>query len=264
VLLSTGSPLSAGQFRWVYDAVKTDLQLASISGGTDLVGCFMLGSPVSPVYAGEIQKRGLGMAVEAWDDQGQPVVGQKGELVCTVPFPSMPVRFWNDPDGRKYQDAYFGRYPGVWRHGDFVEITEHGGVIVHGRSDATLNPGGVRIGTAEIDRVVEGMDGIVDCLVVGQDWQGDVRIVLFVVLAPGRTLDDTFRAEIKKRIRAACTPRHVPDKIVQITEVPRTISGKKVELAVTRTLRGEAIDNRDALANPRSLDQFADVPELRS
>ena len=264
VILSTGSPLSPEQFRWVYDAVKTDLQLASISGGTDLVGCFMLGSPVDPVYAGEIQKRGLGMAVEAWGPDGKPVVGEKGELVCTVPFPSMPVAFWNDPDGAKYRDAYFSHYPGVWRHGDWIEVTEHGGVIVYGRSDATLNPGGVRIGTAEIDRVVEGVEGVVDSLVVGQDWKGDVRIVLFVVLAPGRTLDDAMRADLRARIRAASTPRHVPEKIVQIAEVPRTISGKKVELAVTRVLRGDRVDNRDALANPASLDQFVNVPELLS
>ncbi len=261
-MLSTGSPLSPEQFRWVYDAVKTDLQLASISGGTDLVGCFMLGSPVDPVYAGEIQKRGLGMAVEAWDANGKPVSGEKGELVCTVPFPSMPVRFWNDPDGAKYRDAYFAHYPGVWRHGDWIEITSHGGVIVYGRSDATLNPGGVRIGTAEIDRVVEGTDGVVDSLVVGQDWKGDVRIVLFVVLAPGRALDDTMRAELRARIRAACTPRHVPAKIVQIAEVPRTISGKKVELAVTRMLKGDRVDNRDALANPDALDQILGIEDL--
>jgi len=264
LVLSTGSPLSPEQFRWVYDAVKSDLQLASISGGTDLVGCFMLGSPVDPVYAGEIQKRGLGMAVEAWDVNGRPVVGEKGELVCTVPFPSMPVGFWNDPDGSKYRDAYFAHYPGAWRHGDWIEITEHGGVIVHGRSDATLNPGGVRIGTAEIDRVVEGVDGVVDSLVVGQDWKGDVRIVLFVVLATGLALDDRMRADLRTRIRAACTPRHVPEKIVQIAEVPRTISGKKVELAVTRMLRGDRVDNRDALANPASLDQFVNLPELLS
>ncbi|MBX2801378.1 MAG: acetoacetate--CoA ligase [Myxococcales bacterium] len=253
VVMSTGSPLSPAQFRWVYDNVKSDLQLASIAGGTDIVSCFMLGSPIDPVYAGEIQKRGLGMAVEAWTEEGVPVVGEKAELVCTRPFPSMPVGFYNDPDGARYKAAYFEHFPGVWRHGDFVEITEHGGVVVYGRSDATLNPGGVRIGTAEIYRVVEGHPAVQDSLVVGLPVGNDVRIVLFVV----GTWSDALEGELRTLIRTHCTPRHVPWKVIQCPAVPRTISGKKVEIAVTRLLRGDAASNRDALANPEALDYFA-------
>ncbi len=254
-VLSTGAPLSADLFRWVYAHVKEDLQLASISGGTDIVSCFMLGSPIDPVYAGEIQKRGLGMAVEAWSDAGHPVIGEKGELVCTAPFPSMPVGFYDDPEGHKYRDAYFERFPGVWRHGDFVEITERGGIVVFGRSDATLNPGGVRIGTAEIYRVVESLPEITDSVVIGLPSGDDVEIVLFVVLASG-DLTDAFATRLRSDIRRACSPRHVPKKILACPAVPRTISGKKVEIAVRRVLLGEAAPNRDALANPEALDFF--------
>jgi acetoacetyl-CoA synthetase len=263
-ICSTGSPLSIESFHWVYREVKQDVQLASISGGTDIVSCFMLGSPISPVYAGEIQKRGLGMKVEAWNDDGQPVVGEKGELVCAAPFPSMPVCFWNDPDHEKYLDAYFRHYPGVWRHGDYVEITEHGGVIVYGRSDATLNPGGVRIGTAEIYRQVEALEEVVESLVVGQPWEDDVRIILFLVLRPGMRLDDALRKKIVTQIRQNTTPRHVPAKIIQVPEIPRTISGKLVEMAVLKTIQGQEVKNKDALANPKALDYYKDLPELKA
>ena len=224
----------------------------------------MLGSPLSPVYAGEIQKRGLGMKVEAWNEQGRPVIGEKAELVCTAPFPSMPVYFWDDPGNEKYIDAYFRDFPGVWRHGDYIEITEHGGVIVYGRSDATLNPGGVRIGTAEIDRQVEALDEVVDCLVAGQQWEDDVRVILFVVLRGGLTLDEDLIKKIKNHIRANTTPRHVPAKVLQVPDIPRTLSGKKVEMAVTKLIQGEEVKNRDALANPEALEAFKDRPELRS
>ena len=258
---STGSPLAEG-FEWVYREVKADLQLASISGGTDIISCFVLGSPLDPVYAGEIQKRGLGMKVEAWDSEGSAVVGEKAELVCTAPFPSMPIYFWQDPGNEKYLEAYFRDFPGVWRHGDYIEITPRGGVVVYGRSDATLNPGGVRIGTAEIYRQVEALDDIVDALVVGQQWQDDVRIVLFVVLRPGRELDEALLTTIKTLIRTNCTPRHVPAKILQVPDVPRTLNGKKVEIAVTKILHGEVVTNQDALANPEALDYFKEVPAL--
>ncbi|GAB4268418.1 MAG: acetoacetate--CoA ligase [Deferrisomatales bacterium] len=261
---STGSPLSEEGFQWVYREVKEDLQLASISGGTDIISCFMLGSPIDPVYAGEIQKRGLGMKVEAWDEEGKPVVGRQGELVCTAPFPSMPVYFWKDPDNEKYLGAYFREFPGVWRHGDYIEITPRGGVIVYGRSDATLNPGGVRIGTAEIYRQVEALDEVVDSLVIGQKWEDDVRVVLFVVLRPGIDLDDELVRKIKTQIRTHCTPRHVPAKILQVPDVPRTLNGKKVEIAVTKIVHGQEVKNRDALANPEALDYFVDLPELRT
>ena len=255
-ILSTGSPLSIENFKWVYGNVKSDLQLSSISGGTDIVSCFMLGNPNLPVYAGEIQSKGLGMSVKAFNEKGESVTKEKGELVCTEPFPSMPVYFWNDPDGKKYFSAYFDHYPGVWRHGDYIKITEHGGIIVYGRSDATLNPGGVRIGTAEIYRIVEAMDDITDSLVIGQNWKNDVRIILFVVLKNNKVLSDKVIEKIKNNIRTNATPRHVPSKIFQIQDVPRTISGKKVELAVTRIIHREHVDNRDALANPDSLEQF--------
>ncbi|MDF1556520.1 MAG: acetoacetate--CoA ligase, partial [Deferrisomatales bacterium] len=264
VVLSTGSPLSEDNFRWVYREIKQDVQLASISGGTDIVSCFMLGSPIDPVYAGEIQKRGLGMKVEAWNDAGQPVVGEKAELVCTAPFPCMPIYFWKDPGDEKYLDAYFRDYPGVWRHGDYVEITEHGGVIVYGRSDATLNPGGVRIGTAEIYRQVEALDEVVESLVVGQRWDDDVRVVLFVRLRDGVPLDDTLVAKIKTQIRVNTTPRHVPAKIIPVPDIPRTISGKLVELAVSKVIHNEAVKNKDALANPEALEHFRDLEELKT
>ncbi len=261
-MLSTGSPLLEANYAWVYDSVKSDLQLASISGGTDIVSCFVLGCPILPVYSGEIQCRGLGMKVETFDDQGQPVTDQVGELVCTAPFPSRPVYFYDDPDGERYRKAYFDHFPGVWRHGDFIRITERGSVVVYGRSDATLNPGGVRIGTAEIYGPVEDMDEVVDSIVIGQQWQGEVRIVLFVVLKPGLTLDDMLAERIRLEIRRRQTPRHVPAKILQVEQIPHTINGKKVELAVTNIVHGRPVSNREALANPEALDQFVDLPQL--
>ena len=255
-ILSTGSTLSEENFKWVYKNVKSDLQLSSISGGTDIISCFMLGCPILPVYSGEIQCRGLGMKVEAWDEDAKSMIEEKGELVCTMPFPSSPVYFWNDPNNEKYKKSYFEKYPGVWHHGDFIKITKNGGVIVYGRSDATLNPGGVRIGTAEIYKVVESMEEISDSLVVGQNWKNDVRIVLFVVLKGDQDLNNDLIEKIKAKIRVNATPRHVPSIIYQIKEVPHTISGKKVEIAVTRILNGEKVDNRDSLANPNSLEQF--------
>ena len=259
IILSTGSPLSIENFKWVYENVKNDLQLSSISGGTDIVSCFMLGNPNLPVYAGEIQSKGLGMKVEAFNEKGESVIEQKGELVCTKPFPSMPVYFWNDPERSRYRAAYFDHYPDVWRHGDYIKITENGGIIVYGRSDATLNPGGVRIGTAEIYRVVEAMEEITDSLVIGQNWRNDVRIILFVVLKQNHVLNDKLIDKIKDTIRKNATPRHVPARIVQVSDIPRTISGKKVELAVTRIIHNEKVENRDALANPDSLDEFRKV-----
>jgi acetoacetyl-CoA synthetase len=252
-VLSTGSPLAPEQFAYVYDAVSNDVQLASISGGTDIVSCFMLGSPVDPVYPGEIQMRGLGMAVEAWSPEGSARIGERGELVCTKPFPSMPVGFWNDPDGSRYRKAYFEHFPGVWRHGDWITVTERGGVIVHGRSDATLNPGGVRIGSAEIYGPVEAMAEVSDCVVIGWPRGADVEIALFVVVAPGVLWDDALAARIKARIRSQASPRHVPTHLLPVPAVPRTMSGKKVEIAVLQALRGEPVPNRDALANPEAL-----------
>ncbi|MBI2082563.1 MAG: acetoacetate--CoA ligase [Deltaproteobacteria bacterium] len=262
-ILSTGSPLSVENFKWVYRNIKSDLHLASISGGTDIIGCFMLGNPNLPVYPGEIQCRGLGMRVECWDESGKPVVGQQGELVCTAPFPSMPIYFWKDPEGKKYHDAYFDVYPNVWRHGDFIEITSHGGIIIYGRSDATLNPGGVRIGTAEIYRQVESIPEVVDSLVVGQRWENDVRVILFVVLKKELTLNEPLIRKIRETIRAGTTPRHVPSKIIQVNEIPYTVSGKKVELAVTRLIHNEPVKNQNALANPDSLRQFENLRELQ-
>ncbi len=261
VVCSTGSPLSEELFRWVYDEVKADVQLASICGGTDIISCFMLGNPVLPVYAGEIQCRGLAMDVQAFSDEGRPVVGGKGELVCCRAFPSQPTGFWNDPNQEKYKAAYFERFPGVWHHGDYVEITEHGGVVVYGRSDATLNPGGVRIGTSEIYRVVEGIPEIVDSIVVGKDTpDADVEICLFVVLRPGLKLDEALEKKLRVAIAEGATKRHVPRHIRQVSAIPHTISGKKVELAVRQMLHGERVANRDALANPEALDEFRDVP----
>jgi acetoacetyl-CoA synthetase len=255
-LLSTGSPLSAEGFAWAYANVKADVQLASISGGTDIISCFMLGSPVDPVYPGEIQKRGLGMRVEAWRSDGTPVVGERAELVCTAPFPSAPVGFWGDADGSRYRKAYFEHFPGVWRHGDFIELTPRGGVIVTGRSDATLNPGGVRIGTAEIYGPVEAMPEVSDAVVVGLPDGDDVEVVLFIVVADGVTADAALAARIRARIRDTASPRHVPRRVLLAPAIPRTISGKKVEIAVLQALRGEPIPNRDALANPEALDWF--------
>jgi acetoacetyl-CoA synthetase len=247
-------------FDWVYQSVKQDLHLASIAGGTDIVSCFMLGCPVLPVYRGEIQCRGLGMKVEVFDEGGKPVVGEAGELVCSASFPSMPVGFWNDPDNSRYRAAYFEHFPGVWRHGDWVELTQHGGVIIYGRSDATLNPGGVRIGTAEIYRQVEQLEEVEEGIVVGQDTgDGDQRVVLFVKLRGGLELDDALRNTIRKRIRDNATPRHVPAVIAQVDDIPRTRSGKISELAVRDVLHGRPVKNTEALANPEALEQFASV-----
>jgi len=262
-ILSTGSPLVPESFDFVYGSIKRDVCLSSISGGTDIVSCFVLGNPATPVHRGEIQCLGLGLDVRAFDDAGRSVAGEKGELVCTRAFPSMPVGFWNDPDGRKYHDAYFARFDNVWCHGDYVEITERGGVIIYGRSDAVLNPGGVRIGTAEIYRQVEQLEEVVEALVIGQQWEGDVRIVLFVVLRGGLALDEALASKIRSHVRANATPRHVPARIVPVTDIPRTRSGKITELAVRDVVHGRAVQNREALANPEALDQFADRPELR-
>jgi acetoacetyl-CoA synthetase len=264
-MTSTGSPLGPESFSFVYDQIKRDLHLASISGGTDIVGCFVGGVPIAPVWKGEIQARVLGMKVEVFDDEGRSLgPGDKGELVCTMPFPSMPVAFWNDPDGRKYHAAYFEKYPGVWWHGDYVALTEHGGVIIYGRSDAVLNPGGVRIGTAEIYRQVEQLDEIVESLVIGQQWDHDERIVLFVKLRDGVALTPELEDRIRRRIRQNTSPRHVPARIVQVTEIPRTKSGKIVELAVRDVVHGREIRNREALTNPEALDQFRNRVELQS
>ncbi|WP_312798696.1 acetoacetate--CoA ligase [Tianweitania sp.] len=261
-LSSTGSPLSPEGFDFVYDGIKKDLHLASVSGGTDLCACFVLGVPTEPVWSGEIQGPGLGMAVDVWDDEGQPIRSQKGELVCTKPFPSMPVMFWGDAGGRKYHDAYFDRFPNVWCHGDFAEITEHRGLIIHGRSDATLNPGGVRIGTAEIYNVVEQMPEVLEALCIGQNWDNDVRVVLFVRLAEGVTLDAELEQRIKAKIRTGATPRHVPARVVEVSDIPRTKSGKIVELAVRQVVHGDPVRNKEALANPEALDLFKDRTEL--
>ena len=261
-ILSTGSPLAPEGFDYVYANVKEDVCLSSISGGTDIVSCFVLGNPIGPVWRGEIQAKGLGMAVEVFNEEGKPLRGEKGELVCTRPFPSMPLGFWNDPDGSKYRAAYFEKYPGVWRHGDWCEQTAHGGIVIHGRSDAVLNPGGVRIGTAEIYRQVESLDEVAESLVIGQDWQGDVRVVLFVKLKEGATLDDSLAARIKKQIRDNTTPRHVPAKILQVGDIPRTKSGKIVELAVRDVVHGRPVKNREALANPEALEHFRNRAEL--
>lgn len=260
---STGSPLAEESFRYVYRHVKADANLASISGGTDIIGCFSLGCPILPVYEGEMQCRGLGMAVDALGPDGKPVRGQQGELVCTKTFPSQPIYFWNDPDNARYKAAYFQVFPGAWHHGDFVEITEHNGVKISGRSDATLNPSGVRIGTAEIYDVVEAMDEIADSIVVGQAWEGDVRVVLFVKLAPGANLTDDLLNRIRANIRKNTTPRHVPAKILPVADIPVTLNGKKVELAVRNVIEGKSVTNKDALANPEALDLYADLPELR-
>jgi acetoacetyl-CoA synthetase len=264
LISSTGSPLSPEGFAYVYDAIKPDVHLASVSGGTDICACFVMGIPTEPVWAGELQGPVLGMATDVWNNAGEPVRQEKGELVCTRPFPSMPVMFWNDPDGRKYHDAYFSRFPNVWCHGDYAEWTAHGGMIIHGRSDATLNPGGVRIGTAEIYNQVEKLPEILEAICIGQDWDGDVRVVLFVRLAEGVTLDADLEQRIRARIRVGTTPRHVPARIVAVTDIPRTKSGKITELAVRDAVHGRAVNNVEALANPEALDQFRDRAELAS
>ncbi len=262
MITSTGSPLSPEGFSFVYDGIKSDVHLASISGGTDIVSCFVLGVPVKPVWRGEIQGAGLGMAVDVWNDDGKPVVGEKGELVCTRAFPSMPLMFWNDPDGAKYKSAYFERFDNIWCHGDFAEWTEHGGMIIHGRSDATLNPGGVRIGTAEIYNQVEQMEEVLEAICIGQTWQDDVRVVLFVRLAEGIQLDDDLVKKIKSRIRTGATPRHVPAIVVAVDDIPRTKSGKITELAVRDVVHGRKVKNMEALANPEALEFFADLKVL--
>jgi acetoacetyl-CoA synthetase len=260
-MLSTGSPLVAEGFDYVYACVKKDLCLSSISGGTDIVSCFVLGNPMGPVWRGEIQARGLGMAVDVFDEQGKST-GTKGELVCTRPFPCMPRGFWKDDDGARYRAAYFEKFPNVWRHGDWSEITPHGGMIIYGRSDAVLNPGGVRIGTAEIYRQVEQLEEVVESLVIGQDWADDVRVVLFVKLQEGAALSEDLVNRIKKKIRDNTTPRHVPAKVVQVADIPRTKSGKIVELAVRDVVHGRQVKNQEALANPEALEHFRGRPEL--
>ena len=261
-MLSTGSPLVPESFDFVYESVKADLYLSSISGGTDIISCFVLGNPALPVYRGEIQCFGLGMDVAAFDEQGKAVVGEKGELVCRRPFPSMPIGFWNDPDGSRYRAAYFEKFPGVWCHGDYVECTPRGGLVIYGRSDAVLNPGGVRIGTAEIYRPVEQLDEVVEGLVIAQRWEGDNRIVLFVVLKPGLELDEGLCERIRLQVRTNASPRHVPARIVQVSDIPRTRSGKIVELAVRNVVHGEPVKNQEALANPEALEHFRDRAEL--
>jgi acetoacetyl-CoA synthetase len=263
-IASTGSPLAPENFEFVYSSISSDVHLASISGGTDIVACFVLGIPTKPVYSGEIQGPGLGMAIEVWDEKGRPLESGKGELVCTKPFPSMPVKFWNDPDNAKYHAAYFERFDNVWCHGDFAEWTAHGGIMIHGRSDATLNPGGVRIGTAEIYNQVEQLDEVLEALCVGQDWEGDVRVVLFVRLADGVTLTNDLADRIKRKIRSGASPRHVPAKIIEIADIPRTKSGKITELAVRDIIHGREIKNREALANPEALELYRELSELAS
>jgi len=260
-ILSTGSPLAAETFDYVYRDVKNDVQLSSISGGTDIISCFVLGNPVLPVRRGQLQCRGLGMKVEVFDNEGRPTVGEKGELVCTASFVSMPTGFWNDPDGRRYREAYFQRYENIWCHGDFAELTAEGGMVIHGRSDTVLNPGGVRIGTAEIYRVVEQFEEVVESIAVGQNYQGDVRIVLFVILRDGLVLDQNLQDRLRKKIRSEETPRHVPAVIKQVPAIPRTISGKIVELAVRNILHGQPVKNTESLANPESLIHFSRLAE---
>jgi acetoacetyl-CoA synthetase len=263
-ILSTGSPLHEREFDFVYRDIKEDLCLSSISGGTDLNGCFAAGNPMGPVYRGELQCRTLGMNVRAFDEDGNSVVGKKGELVCLSPFPSMPIYFWNDESGEKYHNAYFNVYPGVWRHGDYIKITENNGVIFYGRSDATLNPGGVRIGTAEIYRQTADIREIEDSVVVGQQWKGDVRVVLFVKMKEEEKLTEELRGRIKKAIRENASPRHVPAKIIEIGDIPYTINMKKVEIAVKNIIHGKPVRNQDALRNPESLELYRDIPELQA
>jgi len=263
-ILSTGSPLAHESFEYVYRDIKADLCLSSISGGTDIVSCFALGNPTLPVWRGELQCKGLGMDVQVWNEAGQPVIAEKGELVCAHHFPSMPVGFWKDADGEKFRSAYFDTFPGVWAHGDYAEITEHDGLVIHGRSDAVLNPGGVRIGTAEIYRQVEKVEQVLESIAIGQDWEGDVRVVLFVRLRDGVALSDELQAQIRQVIRANTTPRHVPARIIAVADIPRTISGKIVELAVRNVVHGQPVKNTDALANPQALELYRDLPQLQA
>jgi len=263
-VLSTGSPLSVESFQYVYREIKKDLQLSSISGGSDIISCFALGNPIGPVYAGELQCRGLGMKVEVFDENGKSTKGKKGELVCTASFPSQPIYFWKDEGKEKYKNAYFDVFDNVWLHGDFAEITENNGMIIYGRSDATLNPGGVRIGTAEIYEVVDTFGEVVDSIVIGQPWENDIRVVLFVKLREGIELTDDLKKQMKTAIWENCSPRHVPAKIIQVVDIPYTISGKKVEIAVRKIIEGKPVFNRDALTNPESLDIYEDIPELQT
>ncbi len=263
-IASTGSPLVPESFDYIYENVKRDVCLSSIAGGTDIIGCFVGGNPMGPVWRGEIQKRVLGMQVEVFDEAGESLVGEKGELVCTRPFPSMPLGFWQDPDGAKYRAAYFEKFPNVWCHGDFVEITERGGLIIYGRSDATLNPGGVRIGTAEIYRQVESFDQIEEAICVGQEWENDTRVVLFVRMRGGHTLDAALIDDIRKRVRANCSPRHMPAKVIAVADIPRTKSGKITELAVRDIIHGRPVGNQEALANPEALTLFEGIAELQT
>lgn len=263
-MTSTGSPLAPESFDYVYRDIKEDIHLASISGGTDILGCFVLASPVLPVKRGIIQTRALGVAVDVFDDDGNPVRNEKGELVCTKPFPSMPIGFWNDPDGSRYHDAYFARFENIWCHGDYVELDDEGGMVIYGRSDATLNPGGVRIGTAEIYRQVEKLPEIQESIVIGQNWDNDVRVILFVVLRDNYELDSALIDKIKKQIRSNCTPRHVPAKVIAVADIPRTKSGKITELAVRDVVHGRPVKNQEALANPTALELFSNLPELKS
>lgn len=262
-ILSTGSPLMEESFDYVYSTIKKDITLSSIAGGTDIISCFVLGNPNLPVYRGEIQCRGLGMDVHSYSIEGKPLTDKQGELVCAKPFPSMPIYFWNDTNGGKYRRAYFEEFPGIWHHGDYISISEHGGITMHGRSDATLNPGGVRIGTSEIYRVVENMEEIEDSLVIGQEWQGDERVILFVKLVDGHKLNEKLIEKIKKSVKSNCSPRHVPSKILETPDIPYTINGKKVEIAVKNIINGKNVSNRDALANPESLDFYKDLKELK-
>ncbi len=262
-ILSTGSPLAPESFDYVYASVKPDVCLSSISGGTDIVSCFALGNPIGPVYRGELQTRGLGMAVEIFDEHGSSLDSEPGELVCTRPFPSMPVRFWNDPDGSTYRQAYFERFPNVWRHGDWARLTPGGGLVIYGRSDAVLNPGGVRIGTAEIYRIVEQIPEVAESIVIGQEWQADTRVILFVKLRPGVALDDDLQSRIRKRIREAASPRHVPAKILAVADIPRTVNNKITELAVRDVVHGRPVRNTEALLNPDALDLYRNLKELQ-
>ena len=262
-ILSTGSPLLPESYDFVYREIKPDLRLSSISGGTDIISCFALGNPLLPVYRGELQCRGLGMAVAIYNDAGEPVSEEKGELVCCKPFPSMPIGFWNDADGSKYHAAYFNRFANIWCHGDYAELTEHGGLIIYGRSDTVLNPGGVRIGTAEIYRQVERFAEVMESMAVGQDWQGDVRVILFVRMQPGHSLTSELEQRLRQQIREGASPRHVPAKIIEVADIPRTISGKIVELAVRNVIHGLPVKNQDALANPQALKLFENLPQLQ-
>ena len=261
---STGSPLAPAGFDYIYQNVKSDICLSSISGGTDILGCFVCGNPTAPVYRGEIQALALGMATNVFDSNGTPVRGRKGELVCTASFPSLPIGFWNDPDGSRYYAAYFERFPNVWCHGDFVEITKNGGMIIYGRSDATLNPGGVRIGTAEIYRQVETFVNIEEAICIGQDWDNDTRIILFVRMTKGKELDESLVAKIRERVRKNCSPRHIPAKVIAVDDIPRTRSGKITELAVRNVVHGLPVKNKEALANPEALKNFQNIIELKS